>query len=263
MAQPRSWLSLARHGRPRRSAGDHHACRDVRRDSLMPGVVARCRRTAGRTGAEAPLLGRASRRDGCRSRRTVTSGQTRAGSPRSHQPGRARPAGRDRVAAAADPADGASVTAGPGWAGLPAITTRPTTWRRKCASPSFPRCPATGTWAVRSRHSCSASPRTRWPTPCAAPPGWRCPTEDLPDGPDERPGPEETVVAVPRGRAGPGAAGPAARPAARAAWCSGWSTGLSAEETGNVLGMSAGAVRVAQHRALARLRAIAVEESIA
>ena len=40
-------------------------------------------------------------------------------------------------------------------------------------------------------------------------------------------------------------------------------TGLSAEETGNVLGMSAGAVRVAQHRALARLRAIAVEESIA
>ena len=40
-------------------------------------------------------------------------------------------------------------------------------------------------------------------------------------------------------------------------------TGLSAEETGNVLGMSAGAVRVAQHRALARLRALAVAESIA
>ena len=40
-------------------------------------------------------------------------------------------------------------------------------------------------------------------------------------------------------------------------------TGLSAKETGNVLGMSAGAVRVAQHRALARLRALAVEESIA
>ena len=36
--------------------------------------------------------------------------------------------------------------------------------------------------------------------------------------------------------------------------------GLSAEETGHVLGMSAGAVRVAQHRALARLRALAVEE---
>ena len=40
-------------------------------------------------------------------------------------------------------------------------------------------------------------------------------------------------------------------------------TGLSAEETGNVLGMSAGAVRVAQHRALARLRAIALREPMA
>jgi RNA polymerase sigma-70 factor (ECF subfamily) len=37
-------------------------------------------------------------------------------------------------------------------------------------------------------------------------------------------------------------------------------TGLSAEETGAALGMSAGAVRVAQHRALASLRAIAVQE---
>ena len=36
--------------------------------------------------------------------------------------------------------------------------------------------------------------------------------------------------------------------------------GLSAEETGAVLGMTAGAVRVAQHRALARLRVLAVTE---
>ena len=35
--------------------------------------------------------------------------------------------------------------------------------------------------------------------------------------------------------------------------------GLSAEETGNALGMSSGAVRVAQHRALARLRTLAAE----
>jgi RNA polymerase sigma-70 factor, ECF subfamily len=35
--------------------------------------------------------------------------------------------------------------------------------------------------------------------------------------------------------------------------------GLSAEETGNALGMSSGAVRVAQHRALARLRVLAAE----
>ncbi|MGH3343062.1 MAG: RNA polymerase sigma factor ShbA [Carbonactinosporaceae bacterium] len=36
--------------------------------------------------------------------------------------------------------------------------------------------------------------------------------------------------------------------------------GLSAEETGRALDMSPGAVRVAQHRALARLRAFAAEE---
>ena len=35
--------------------------------------------------------------------------------------------------------------------------------------------------------------------------------------------------------------------------------GLSAEETGSALGMSSGAVRVAQHRALARLRVLAAE----
>ncbi len=88
------------------------------------------------------------------------------------------------------------------------------------------------------------------------------PTEELPDGPDEQPGPEETVVAW-----------------LEAQWARALLarlpqhlrellilrvvTGLSAEETGNVLGMSAGAVRVAQHRALARLRALAIEESIA
>lgn len=37
-------------------------------------------------------------------------------------------------------------------------------------------------------------------------------------------------------------------------------TGLSAEETGYVLDMTPGAVRVAQHRALARLRALAATE---
>jgi len=36
--------------------------------------------------------------------------------------------------------------------------------------------------------------------------------------------------------------------------------GLSAEETGRALGMTPGAVRVAQHRALARLRTYAAEE---
>ena len=88
------------------------------------------------------------------------------------------------------------------------------------------------------------------------------PYEDLPDGPDERPGPEETVVACIE----------AERTRALLAQLPHHLrellilrvvTGLSAEETGNVLGMSAGAVRVAQHRALARLRVLAVEEPIA
>jgi RNA polymerase sigma-70 factor (ECF subfamily) len=37
-------------------------------------------------------------------------------------------------------------------------------------------------------------------------------------------------------------------------------SGLSAEDTGAALGMTAGAVRVAQHRALAKLRALAAED---
>jgi RNA polymerase sigma-70 factor, ECF subfamily len=88
------------------------------------------------------------------------------------------------------------------------------------------------------------------------------PTEDLPDGPDTRPGPEETVVAyieAERARA------LLARlpEHQRELLVLRVLTGMSAEETGHALGMSPGAVRVAQHRALARLRAIAREEWIA
>jgi RNA polymerase sigma-70 factor (ECF subfamily) len=88
------------------------------------------------------------------------------------------------------------------------------------------------------------------------------PTENLPDGPDGQPGPEETVVAYIE----------AERTRAllarlplhqRELLVLRVLTGLSAEETGHALGMSPGAVRVAQHRALARLREIAREEWIA
>jgi RNA polymerase sigma-70 factor (ECF subfamily) len=88
------------------------------------------------------------------------------------------------------------------------------------------------------------------------------PTEDLPDGPDDRPGPEETAVAyleAERARALLARLPVNQRELLVLRVLS----GLSAEETGHALGMSAGAVRVAQHRALARLRVIAVEESIA
>jgi RNA polymerase sigma-70 factor (ECF subfamily) len=88
------------------------------------------------------------------------------------------------------------------------------------------------------------------------------PTEDLPDGPDDRPGPEETVVAcieAERARALLARLPVHQRELLVLRVLS----GMSAQETGNALGMSPGAVRVAQHRALARLRAIALAESIA
>ena len=86
------------------------------------------------------------------------------------------------------------------------------------------------------------------------------PTSDLPDGPDQRPGPEETAVAyleAERARARLLRLPVNQRELLVLRLLS----GLSAEETGRALGMSAGAVRVAQHRALARLRAIAIAES--
>ena len=88
------------------------------------------------------------------------------------------------------------------------------------------------------------------------------PTEDLLDSPDERPGPEEMAVA---GIEAQRARDLLARLPGnlRELLVLRVVSGLTAEETGHVLGMSAGAVRVAQHRALARLRAIAVQESMA
>jgi len=85
------------------------------------------------------------------------------------------------------------------------------------------------------------------------------PTDNIPDGPDGEPGPEESVVAsldAQRARL------LLARLPAhqRELLALRVIIGLSAEETGAALGMSPGAVRVAQHRALARLRALAVEE---
>lgn len=85
------------------------------------------------------------------------------------------------------------------------------------------------------------------------------PTENLPDGPDERPGPEERAVAdleAQRARRLLARLPPPQRDLLALRIL----RGLSAQETGQALGMSPGAVRVAQHRALARLRAIAIEE---
>jgi RNA polymerase sigma-70 factor (ECF subfamily) len=82
------------------------------------------------------------------------------------------------------------------------------------------------------------------------------PSDSLPDRPDPRPGPEEQAVA----------AAEAERtrmllsqlsPLHRELLLLRVAAGLSAEEAGAVLEMTPGAVRVAQHRALSRLRALA------
>jgi RNA polymerase sigma-70 factor, ECF subfamily len=88
------------------------------------------------------------------------------------------------------------------------------------------------------------------------------PTEDLPDEPDDRPGPEETAVACLEAERVRGLL--ARLPLhQRELLVLRVLVGFTAQETGNELGMSAGAVRVAQHRALTRLRAIVREESFA
>ena len=84
------------------------------------------------------------------------------------------------------------------------------------------------------------------------------PVEHVPDAVDLSAGPEDAAVAADRARL--------TRllldrlpPAHRELLLLRVVAGMSAEETGAALGMSAGAVRVAQHRALARLRVLAQE----
>jgi RNA polymerase sigma-70 factor (ECF subfamily) len=92
--------------------------------------------------------------------------------------------------------------------------------------------------------------------------GLAIPTEELPEEADDRPGPEETAVAYLEAERVRGllARLPVQQ---RQLLVLRVLVGFTAQETGNELGMSAGAVRVAQHRAIARLRVIAREESFA
>ncbi|GAC1445116.1 MAG: sigma-70 family RNA polymerase sigma factor [Mycobacteriales bacterium] len=83
-------------------------------------------------------------------------------------------------------------------------------------------------------------------------------TDSLPDRADDSAGPEETAVAVAEAAAA-AALLEQLPPAHRELLLLRVVAGLSAEETGAALGMSPGAVRVAQHRALARLRTLSAE----
>jgi len=85
-------------------------------------------------------------------------------------------------------------------------------------------------------------------------------TDSLPERADDAPGPEETAVASSEAAAA-AALLDKLPPAHRELLLLRVVAGLSAEETGAALGMSAGAVRVAQHRALARLRTLSAESA--
>lgn len=84
-------------------------------------------------------------------------------------------------------------------------------------------------------------------------------TDVLPDAADTDPGPEQSAVRASLGEYAAGLL--AALPEqSRQILQLRLAAGLSAEDTGQVLGMSAGAVRVAQHRALQQLRSVADRE---
>ena len=85
-------------------------------------------------------------------------------------------------------------------------------------------------------------------------------TAALPERADEGPGPEAMAVAAAEATSAV-ALLDQLPPAHRELLLLRVVAGLSAEETGAALGMSPGAVRVAQHRALARLRALAAESA--
>jgi RNA polymerase sigma-70 factor, ECF subfamily len=86
------------------------------------------------------------------------------------------------------------------------------------------------------------------------------PVCDIPDEVDDSPGPESTAVM--RDQAATALALMQQLPSQqREILTLRVAVGLSTEETGAALGMSPGAVRVAQHRALGKLRALMTEAS--
>jgi len=85
-------------------------------------------------------------------------------------------------------------------------------------------------------------------------------TDTLPDLADDAPGPEDAAVAASEAAAAT-ALLDRLPPAHRELLLLRVVAGLSAEETGAALDMTPGAVRVAQHRALARLRVLATESA--
>lgn len=86
------------------------------------------------------------------------------------------------------------------------------------------------------------------------------PTDELPESMDNALGPEESALAAADARRARDLIG-RLPDNLRELLVLRVAVGLSAEETGRALGMTPGAVRVAQHRALNRLRVLAAEEA--
>ncbi|WP_026127108.1 sigma-70 family RNA polymerase sigma factor [Nocardiopsis xinjiangensis] len=87
------------------------------------------------------------------------------------------------------------------------------------------------------------------------------PTDTLPERADDGPGPEEAAVRVIEAQKARELLDELPEQQRRLLVMR-VIVGLTADETGHVLGMSAGAVRVAQHRAIARLRKVAVAQRL-
>ncbi|WP_017543878.1 MULTISPECIES: sigma-70 family RNA polymerase sigma factor [Nocardiopsis] len=87
------------------------------------------------------------------------------------------------------------------------------------------------------------------------------PTDTVPEQPDDDPGPEESAVRVSEAQRARALLDELPEQQ-RTLLVMRVITGLTADETGHLLGMSAGAVRVAQHRAIARLRKVALANRV-
>ena len=87
------------------------------------------------------------------------------------------------------------------------------------------------------------------------------PTDTVPEQPDDGPGPEEAAVRVIEAQRARDLLDELPDQQRRLLVMR-VITGLTADETGHLLGMSAGAVRVAQHRAIARLRKVALANRV-
>ena len=134
------------------------------------------------------------------------------------------------------------------------VVSQPTTLLRRCAWPPSRRCRATRIRDDRSWPLCTASPRTRLPTHIARRPEPRRADRCVPERLSMEAGPEQMAIDA-ESSARMNRLLAVLPEKQREILILRVVVGMSAEETAEAVGSTAGAVRVAQHRALARLKA--------